>query len=473
MLDTAQKSNSVIERDDIARSLSRSWDDLFGMDADQVAAFQLEGARERFGRLRPKIKALDAEAKFAGIDRIETLDDAAKLLFQHSAYKAYPVSFIEKNRFDMLTRWLSGYTSVDLSDIDVKGIDTIDGWLNALDQQSVLRVIHTSGTTGKLSFFPRTTLELNLWYEGMVKIHAPFDGSGVLLGDDNVRLPCITPVPRYGKYVGQRNNDMLAARLTPTPDDLHTYKTTLNPDLVSLSGRIRVAQAKGELAQMTIPESMRGAMRQYLASLERATEEGAEFFQDIARKLQGQRVLMCGTTNSIYHAALGGLKLGMRNMFAADSIGMHGGGAKGLVLPPDHMETIMEFSGIRTWHISYGMSEVIGFMPCCKHGHYHIPPYDIPFVLDPETGAAHPRKGKQTGRFACLDLISQTLWGGLITGDKVTLNFDGGCPCGRTGAYIEGPIERYSATVTGDDKITCAATVDNTDAALKQLLDIA
>ena len=96
MLATAQKSNSVIERDDIPRSLSRSWDDLFGMDADQVASFQLEGARARFSQLRPAIKALDAEAKFAGIDRIDSLDDISKLLFQHSACKAYPVSCIEK-----------------------------------------------------------------------------------------------------------------------------------------------------------------------------------------------------------------------------------------------------------------------------------------------------------------------------------------------------------------------------------------
>jgi len=152
---------------------------------------------------------------------------------------------------------------------------------------------------------------------------------------------------------------------------------------------------------------------------------------------------------------------------------MHGGGGKGTVLPPDYLETIIEFSGIRKWDVSYGMTELIGFIPKCEQGHYHVPPYDIPFVLDPESGAAYPRKGIVTGRFAFLDLLSQTSWGGLVSGDKVTINFDGGCACGRTGAYIHSDIERYSATVTGDDKITCAATVDNTDAALKQLLDLA
>ena len=60
--------------------------------------------------------------------------------------------------------------------------------------------------------------------------------------------------------------------------------------------------------------------------------------------------------------------------------------------------------------------------------------------------------------------------GGVISGDKVTTDWDRACPCGREGAFIHGDIERYPTNVTGDDKITCAATVDNTDAALQKLL---
>jgi hypothetical protein len=114
----------------------------------------------------------------------------------------------------------------------------------------------------------------------------------------------------------------------------------------------------------------------------------------------------------------------------------------------------------------------VGVMPMGDDGWYHVPPYYIPFLLDPETGALLPREGVVTGRFAFHDLLAQTNWGGVITGDKVTIDWDGISPSGRKGPRIRADIERYSAAVTGEDKVTCAATVDNTDKALQALLAI-
>jgi hypothetical protein len=83
-----------------------------------------------------------------------------------------------------------------------------------------------------------------------------------------------------------------------------------------------------------------------------------------------------------------------------------------------------------------------------------------------------PRTGTQTGRFACMDLLPSTYWGGIISGDKVTVEWDRECPCGRKGAHIHRDITRYSEAITGDDKITCASTIDNTDTSLRQLLGL-
>ena len=69
-----------------------------------------------------------------------------------------------------------------------------------------------------------------------------------------------------------------------------------------------------------------------------------------------------------------------------------------------------------------------------------------------------------------MDLLPSSYWGGIVTGDQVTLEWDRVCPCGRKGVHAHDSISRYSEAVTGDDKITCAATIDNTDAALQQLL---
>jgi hypothetical protein len=68
------------------------------------------------------------------------------------------------------------------------------------------------------------------------------------------------------------------------------------------------------------------------------------------------------------------------------------------------------------------------------------------------------QKGTVTGRFAFIDLNWEGRWGGLITGDKVTMDFSGDCPCGRPGPTILPDIVRYKDI--GDDKIGCAGTVD-------------
>jgi hypothetical protein len=81
-----------------------------------------------------------------------------------------------------------------------------------------------------------------------------------------------------------------------------------------------------------------------------------------------------------------------------------------------------------------------------------------------------PREGRRTGRFAAYDALAQTMWGGVITGDKATIEWDRQCPCGRKGAHIHDDVERYSEAVTGDDKVNCSSTIDNTDQALQILL---
>jgi Acyl-CoA reductase (LuxC) len=130
--------------------------DGYRLGREQIEAVQLEGARKRFRELRPHLSVMDKLAAEQGIEAIGTLDDLAPLIFAHTVYKSYPTSFIEKNRYDRMTRWLNGLTVVELAAVDTDGIDSIDGWMDALDEQTELRVFHTSGTSGKLSFVPRT-----------------------------------------------------------------------------------------------------------------------------------------------------------------------------------------------------------------------------------------------------------------------------------------------------------------------------
>jgi hypothetical protein len=66
------------------------------------------------------------------------------------------------------------------------------------------------------------------------------------------------------------------------------------------------------------------------------------------------------------------------------------------------------------------------------------------------------------------DLTRDDLWSGFLTGDAVTLHWgdQAPCRCGRTGAYLERGIRRYSEEEGGDDKITCAGAPQAHDNAL-------
>jgi hypothetical protein len=82
----------------------------------------------------------------------------------------------------------------------------------------------------------------------------------------------------------------------------------------------------------------------------------------------------------------------------------------------------------------------------------------VPLVLDVEGEHALPDTGEVEGRAAFVDLSIDGRWGGVISGDKIRLDF-GPCACGSRGPSVRDDVVRY-ADLTGDDKIGCAGTVD-------------
>ncbi len=103
------------------------------------------------------------------------------------------------------------------------------------------------------------------------------------------------------------------------------------------------------------------------------------------------------------------------------------------------------------------MSEQNFFCNSCENNRFHVPPWVAVLLLDPETGAPVPREGEQTGRAAFFDLTQEASWGGIVSGDRITVSYDP-CECGRTTLHIGKEIKRFSELSGEDDKITCAAT---------------
>ena len=110
----------------------------------------------RFADHKESIEAVGKAAKRTGITELRDFDDVVPLMFSHAAYKSYPAALLDRKRYDLLTAWLDKLTKHDLSQVDVSGCTDIDSWIEALDAQTPLEVITSSGTTGTLRSSRRT-----------------------------------------------------------------------------------------------------------------------------------------------------------------------------------------------------------------------------------------------------------------------------------------------------------------------------
>ena len=451
------------------------YDEAFRLSREQIDRLQLEGSRKRFAQLRPGLSVLDKLAAEQNIARIDTIDDLAPLLFPHTVYKSYPISYLERARFDKLTRWLGGLTTTDISQVDANGIASIDDWIDRLEAQTPLMVQHTSGTTGKLSFIPRTKSQ---WRQTI--IHSAMiirDWWGHAKGPDILRdgMPIIIPGYRYGAAATQRGNSIQVELYARGEENaLFLYpKARFSADIASLGGRLRAAEARGEAGMLDIPPILL-ERREALLALERSRPDDLRhFFSEAQRRFGGRDVYVTAMWPILYDWAEEGLKRGLKNVFGKGSVLLTGGGKKGKALPDNWRERVLEFIGFDTIYEMYGTSEMMGICMLCERGNYHIPPIIVPFLLDPATGRPLPRRDGTTGRFAGLDLMPNTYWAGLVTGDEITLaGWNTPCACGRTGTHIVPPVRRYSEQEGGDDRVVCAGAPEAHDRALEFLAEL-
>ncbi len=429
--------------------------------------------RKRFNELRPKLPALAKLAADQGIDTIDSIDDAAPLLFPHTVYKSYPLSFLERGQFDRLSKWLGGLTTIALSGVDLAGVGTIDDWIARIEEATEINLIHTFGTTGKLSFLPRTKEQTRI--TATLSAHCIRDFHGRNSGPDVLvdHLPLISPSYRHGGSAIIRGMNRMAM------DYAGGYENTLflypdahfSADVVSLAGRLRAAEARGEQGQLTLPPALIARRDEFAKREQGRAGDMDRFFAEAARRFAGRNVFLFAVWPILFEWAEEGLKRGLRGIFGPGSILTTGGGSKGKVLPPNYKEVIFEFLGFDRHFEFFGMSELMANAPRCSEGHFHFPPVIAPYLLDPATGQPLPRAGRQTGRLALMDLLPDSYWGGLVSGDEVTMGgWDEPCACGRRGPYLDSTIRRFSEAQGGDDKINCAGAPEAHDRAIEFLV---
>lgn len=432
----------------------RRWEDLMAIPREELEKLQLEAVRIHFARMRDRIPALKKLADRQGVDHIDKIEDVLPVCFDHRVLKNYPIQIIENRDFAKLTTWLDKLTAHDLTRVDLTGLTTIEEWLGRLEAYGML-VTYSSGTTGKLSFVPRSMDELGPWKYHFFNVNYAANG----VDPWKVKLPTLSPTYRGGYQTMLKMMTLFNVEMAGGEEHYHTlYDSHIPADLMALSGRLQAAEDKGEVMSLGLDPALLEQRRTMLEQAKRRDADMEVWFGKLIGQFKGQRVKVGGTFADLYRVARAGLDKGMRCEFAPGSILTGGGGMKGYKDAPDDWEDqVKYFFGVDRLGNQYGFSECIGNAPLCEHGFFHLPPYSVPLLMDGE-GRSLPREGVQKGRLVLVDPIPQSYWGGFTSGDEVTIHWEEDCPCGWKSPRVGKTIRRFAENEGGDDKITCAGS---------------
>ncbi|MFV2177726.1 hypothetical protein ACFHW2_28825 [Actinomadura sp. LOL_016] len=435
-------------RDEL-RSLAGSGE-TFDQPSRRLRALQLEAARECFAAHRERIPLLRRRADEVGVKEIGVEADIVPLLFSHTSYKSYPLSYITSGRWDGLLRWYSTVSVVEPGEVDVTGVTDIDDWIARLDAAGH-RLYITSGTSGKVSFLNSV------------------EADRALLWDVMANLTCW---PRPLPPERTRRGYILTPAAGPMRS-IHGFR--MHADLFVKEGALRLLTDE----PLRVSELMRTGLLRKKMTDGTATPQEVKEFESASGERGGEmqatldalidditehrrEPLFIAAMNNQQYALMQGMRArGVPDgEFHPDSLVLAGGGNKNNVLPDDYPQQLAAFYGDVRRIRSYGMTELQGSCPACEKGNYHVPPWVLPLILDePGETLLNESEGTVEGRFAFLDVSLEGRWGGLISGDRVRVNF-GDCECGRSGPAVLPDITRYG-DLGGDDKITCAATLDS------------
>ena len=425
-----------------------------------LEALQTEALTMRFEQQKERIPTLAKMTDRQGITRVKEIDDVLPLLFEHTIYKSYPTYLIEKGQYDKLTTWLNRLTPHDLSKVDTSGCNSIHSWLDLLSAETELDPISSSGTTGTMSFTPRDRTDWRTFILGGFRVQL-LQKFGEPPSDDDLNEKIHVCWPSYpdGHTPFFRAPHYFKEYFALDSDDhFHPmYDTVGDTDVMFLAARLRAAQARGD-SRVSVPQSLLERRDEIAAMEAERPARAAKWVDTLAVDMSGKRVFLMAPVQLIYDVAKAGLAEGKTCNFAPNSSVQVGVGGKGFALADDWEEVTHRFINFDgEYGYFYGFSEQTGVSVRCEHGRCHLPPWQIPLILDPETSELLPREGVQVGRAAFFDLAMNGAWGGLITGDKVEIDWSD-CACGRSSVHISEDISRFSVAQGGTDKITCTAT---------------
>ncbi len=430
--------------------------DPYRIPQRDISTLQVEALGESLRDRRRQIRVLDRRAKELGIGSVHSPEDLVPLLFAHTTYKSYPEALIEKKRWKHLATWVDALSTqrVELEKLDLDGVDDVDEFLARMHRGGHY-VFCTSGTSGKCSFLNQTMRDLEITRTVMVDtvrwvtgFEPRQDRATFVLG------PHESPT-RYGQLFG----GVVEAYGRP---DARYY---LFDEPLRMADLNRMGVLRRRIAEGTAtPSEIEAAERDALDRQARMERRLLSLVDDILA-LRSEPMILQGLWAQFWSIVQTARERGIGDgQFHPETAMFVGGGLKGVALPDDHREQIQRFFGVDRGRLIdvYGMQEMGAAFPRCGAGRYHRPPWVVLFVLD-RAGERllNPAddRGEVEGRMGFFDFSVDGRWGGLISGDQITVDFSP-CPCGRPSPTVE-RVARYMDLAEGDDRLSCSATVES------------
>jgi len=398
-------------------------EDLFQMEDTEAEKLRLDAIKYSFKQNYTHNRFYHKLCEQRGISPqdVSTIGDLNKIpLIPQRFFKQYP----EPN---LLIPWLRGIGSDKIKYPRIDGSSYVE-IVEKLNQYGI-KVLFSSGTTGRSSMLPRDPASLireahyrvSYWKLEGHNSDAIYFGLGL---DPRKLHPNWSIAHGLG---GDINAIFSIDRI------YHTFYVNTSPETVrTLMG---IEKGKSPIKK----EVKDAAMDRQIQLLRDVKEKG------LIGRLQGPPYLMDEFLTRIESSG--------ENLLLGDkwTVGTGGGGwlgiqqeylykriGKVLAIPSENCRDI------------YGMAESTFPFPSCKGHYYHIPHTIVqPFVLDEDM---EPLGFGETGRWAFLDPVSVAYPGYIITEDKVTMLE--ACPvCGRPGPVLKPPVSRMS----GPEDVGCSA----------------
>lgn len=409
---------------------------------------QLAAVNERLQDRIGKIKLVANRAETGGVKEVKSREEIVPLLFAHTTYKSYPEPWFTQGKWDRMGKWMDTLSTNRIEGIDLNAVTDVDDWLRRLEKAGHF-VTASSGTTGKCSLLNASQKDLDHIHNYTGKLFQWTTGMPMDKQYKGFRLAAVPPT--------KRNRASSGGVMDPFTNAAFDFPT----EAMTIGNVSRMVGLRRAIADGTaLPADIEG-YEVTVAKREKALEDAITYLAESIVKNRGDKLLFLGMFAMVYRITERVRAMGYSAKdFQPDNALYVGGGLKGAVLPPDYREQILATLNINHVCQHYAMQEIHTQCPRCPGGRYHLAPWLVLLPLDePGEKLAGATKGQVEGRSAFFDLAMDGRWGGVISGDKIQVDY-GKCACGREGPTIGPDIVRYSDLTGGTDKITCAGTID-------------